>query len=53
MAARSVFAGMMLVAVACRNRTVQEPGGVIRVYALDFCSSFVLVAMVGGGLVAG
>lgn len=49
----SVFAGMILVAVAYRNTTVQEPGGVIRAYALSFCPSFVLAAMVGGGMFPG
>lgn len=53
MAAGSVFAGMMLVAVVYRNRTVQEPGGMIGAYALSFCPPFVLAAMVGGGLVSG
>lgn len=52
-AAASVFAGMMLVAVAYRNTTVQQPGGMIGAYALSFCPTFVLTAMVGGGIFPG
>lgn len=50
-AAGSVFAGLMIVVAAYRNRTGQEPEGTIHTYALRFCPALVLVAMVGGGLI--
>jgi hypothetical protein len=49
----SVFAGVTIVAIAYPNRAGQEErAGTIRGYALRFLPPFVLVAMVGGGLVS-
>ena len=48
----SVLAGLMVVVLARRGRAEQEPGRLLRAYALGFLTPFVLLAVLGAGLVS-
>lgn len=47
-----MLAGLVIVAAAHRNRTGQGLGNLLRAYALEFLTPFVLFAVLGAGQVA-
>ncbi|CAN5134429.1 hypothetical protein BH24ACT19_BH24ACT19_12030 [soil metagenome] len=48
----SVLAGLVIVITVYRSQTEQEPGKLLRAYALGFLTPFVLFAVLGAGLVS-